>query len=60
MQVISLGLLYLNFKDAVREGDGDRVLNLEIFFAYLESYWSQKLRLCGMYSFITVPLTAPT
>lgn len=25
-EVISLGLLYLNFKDAVREGDGERVL----------------------------------
>lgn len=25
-EVLSLGLLYLNFKDAVREGDGDRVI----------------------------------
>lgn len=33
-EVLSLGLLYLNFKDAVREGDGDRVMRmLEIFLA---------------------------
>ena len=31
-QVISLSLLYLNFKDAVHEGDGDRVLSWKYFF----------------------------
>ena len=27
-EVISFGLLYLNFKDAVREGDGERVIRM--------------------------------
>ncbi len=31
-EVISLGLLYLNFKDAVREGDGERVLSMWKYF----------------------------
>ena len=31
-EVISLGLLYLNFKDAVREGDGGRVLLMWKYF----------------------------
>lgn len=31
-EVISLGLLYLNFKDAVREGDGERVLRTWKYF----------------------------
>ena len=34
--VISLGLLYLDFKDAVREGDGERVLRL---YKYLMLIW---------------------
>ena len=34
-EVISLGLLYLNFKDAVREGDGDRVLRMWKYFLLL-------------------------
>ena len=35
-EVISLGLLYLNFKDAVREGDGDRIL---LMWKYLMLIW---------------------
>ena len=31
-EVISLGLLYFNFKDAVREGDGERVLLMWKYF----------------------------
>lgn len=31
-EVLSLGLLFLNFKDAVREGDGDRVLLMWKYF----------------------------
>lgn len=31
-QVITLGLLYLNFKDAVREGDGDRDITVWKYF----------------------------
>ena len=34
-EVISLGLLYFNFKDAVREGDGDRVLQMWKYFLLL-------------------------
>ena len=34
-EVISLGLLFLNFKDAVREGDGDRVLRMWKYFLLL-------------------------
>ena len=34
--MISLGLLYLDFKDAVREGDGERVLRL---YKYLMLIW---------------------
>ena len=34
-QVITLGLLYFNFKDAVREGDGDRVLRMWKYFMLL-------------------------
>ena len=30
-EVLSLGLLFLNFKDAIREGDGDRVLKWSRF-----------------------------
>lgn len=31
-EVLSLGLLYLNFKDAVREGDGDRIRRMWKYF----------------------------
>lgn len=34
-EVISLGLLYFNFKDAVREGDGERVLLMWKYFLLL-------------------------
>ena len=34
-EVLSLGLLYLNFKDAVREGDGERVLRMWKYFLLL-------------------------
>ena len=34
-EVISLGLLYLNLKDAVREGGGDRVLRMWKYFLLL-------------------------
>ncbi len=34
-EVLSLGLLYLDFKDAVREGDGDRVLQTWKYFFLL-------------------------
>ncbi len=35
-EVISLGLLFLGFKDAIREGDGDRVLCV---WKYLMLIW---------------------
>ena len=31
-EVLSLGLLYLDFKDAVREGDGDRIIMIWKYF----------------------------
>ena len=34
-EVISLGLLYLNFKDAVKEGDGERVVRMWKYFLLL-------------------------
>ena len=37
-EVLSLVLLYLDFKDAVKEGDGDRVIN--IWNAYVQG-WTQ-------------------
>ncbi len=34
-EVLSLGLLFLNFKDAIKEGDGDRVLRMWKYFLLL-------------------------
>ncbi len=37
-------LLYLDFKDAVREGDGERVLRIwKYFFVNMEGDWTQEL-----------------
>ena len=62
-EVISLGLLYLNFKDAVREGDGDRVMVVWKYLKYLmfffkatghTNYSSESLTLLTQY-FATLP-----
>ena len=46
-EVISLGLLYLNFKDAVRERDGDArlpdcyaLVSISVLFVGTLRYWS--------------------
>ena len=38
-EVISLGLLLLDYKDAVREGDGDRIM---IMWKYFKAYLFSK------------------
>ena len=58
-QVISLGLLYLNFKDAVHEGDGDRVLRIWKYFLLSGKLLVTEIMLV-LVRHITVPLTAPT
>ena len=34
-EVMTLGLIWLNFYDAVKEGDGDSVKDLEIFNGHI-------------------------
>lgn len=36
-ETLSLGLLFLEFKDAIREGDGDRVMRVWKYFFYYSS-----------------------
>ena len=60
-EVLSLGLLYLDFKDAVREGDGDRVLLAWKYFFLLfkvsgrKNYAIEAFTLLSQYH-ITLPL----
>lgn len=60
-QVMSLGLLYLEFKDAVREGDGLRVLRCWKFFFLLfrgtghKNYCIEALHLLASYYYILPP-----
>lgn len=59
-EVLSLGLLYLAFKDAVREGDGDRVMVIWKYFMLLfratghTNYTLEALTLLTQY-FTTLP-----
>ncbi|KAL5502833.1 hypothetical protein EMCRGX_G009668 [Ephydatia muelleri] len=61
MEVMSLGLLYLEFKDAVREGDGFRVLRCWKFFFLLfrgtghKNYCIEALQLLASYYYILPP-----
>ena len=59
-EVLSLGLLFLNFKDAVREGDGDRVLLMWKYFMLIfkasgrKNYAAEAFSLLSQYH-ITLP-----
>lgn len=59
-EVISLGLLYLNFKDAVKEGDGDRILIMWKYFLPIfkatghKNYALEAMTLLTQY-FVTLP-----
>ena len=59
-EVLSLGLLYLDFKDAVREGDGDRIIMIWKYFLLIfkatghTNYALEALTLLTQY-FITLP-----
>lgn len=60
-EVTSLGLLFLDFKDAVREGDGDRVLLLWKYLMVVfkasgrKNYAIEGLTLLAQYHFILPP-----
>ena len=54
-EVISLGLLYIEFVDSVREGDGERLLRmLAIPPAYFQSIQKNQLLIGSTESFNTI------
>ena len=61
METISMGLLFLEFKDAIREGDGERVLRCWKYFMLLfcatrhSNYCIEALRLLVLYYYILPP-----
>ena len=57
-ETLSLGLLFLEFKDAVREEDVNRVMCLEVFLTLLQSFWSEKL--CNRSSYTAFPVLSNT
>lgn len=42
-ETLSLGLLFLEFKDGIRDGNGNRIVCMEIFFIAFQSSWTKKL-----------------
>ena len=63
-QLLSLGLFYLNFRDAIKEGDGERVLRswkhmLPIFICTVrKNYAKEALLLLSWYAFSFPPRMA--
>lgn len=54
-EIISLGLLYMEYKDGIREGDGDRVLNCWKYCnAYFQSYCPPELHIRVLHCFSTI------
>ena len=59
-EVLSLGLLFLNFKDSLREGDGDRTLLMWKYFMLIfkamghRNYAAESFTLLSQYN-ITLP-----
>ena len=43
-ETLSLGLLFLEFKDGIREGDGDRVLRVWKYSYNIQGFWQKELR----------------
>ena len=44
-EILTLGLLFLEFKDGIREGDGDRdmIEGMEVFSPDIQSCWQEEL-----------------
>ena len=61
METISMGLLFSEFKDAIKEGDGERVLRCWKYFMLLfrgsrhSNYCIEALRLLALYYYILPP-----
>lgn len=57
--VISLGLLYLDFKDAVREGDGERVLRIWKYFMLIWKVTGHKNYACEAFTLLSQYILLP-